>query len=71
MTIVHSILLLCIIGVIAGFALYFVAKKFKTDENPLYGEVESMCLEQTAVVVDSLAARNLHKCLSIPHRSKV
>ena len=42
MTIVHSILLLCIIGIIAGLALYFVAKKFKTDENPLYGEVESM-----------------------------
>lgn len=42
MTILNTILLLCIIGVVAGFALYFVAKKFKVDENPLYGEVEAM-----------------------------
>ena len=42
MTILNTILLLCIIGVVAGFALYFVAKKFKVDENPLYVEVEAM-----------------------------
>lgn len=42
MTIVNTILLLCIIGVIAGFALFFVAKKFYVDENPLYAEVEKM-----------------------------
>lgn len=42
MTIINTILLLCLIGIIAGFALYFVAKKFKVEENPLYDEVESM-----------------------------
>lgn len=42
MTIVNTILLLCVIGIIAAVALYFVAKKFQVDENPLYGEVEAM-----------------------------
>ncbi|MCQ2606474.1 MAG: RnfABCDGE type electron transport complex subunit B [Bacteroidales bacterium] len=41
-TIINTILLLCAIGILAGLALYFVAKKFKTEENPLYDEVESM-----------------------------
>ncbi|MCQ2607292.1 MAG: RnfABCDGE type electron transport complex subunit B [Bacteroidales bacterium] len=41
-TIINTILLLCAIGLLASIALYFVAKKFKTDENPLYGEVESL-----------------------------
>lgn len=42
MTIINTILLLCVIGIVAAVALYFVAKKFQVDENPLYGEVEAM-----------------------------
>jgi len=42
MTIVNTIILLCAIGVLAALALYFVAKKFKVEENPLYDEVEAM-----------------------------
>ncbi len=42
MTILNTILLLCAIGIFVGFALYYVAKKFYIEENPLYDEVESM-----------------------------
>lgn len=40
--IINTIVLLCTIGLLASIALFFVAKKFKTDENPLYDEVESL-----------------------------
>lgn len=42
MTILNTILLLCAIGIFVGITLYYVAKKFYVEENPLYDEVEAM-----------------------------
>ena len=42
MTILSAVLLLALIGVLSGFSLYFVAKKFNVIENPLIDEVEAM-----------------------------
>lgn len=42
MTILNTVLLLCAIGIFVGITLYYVAKKFYIEENPLYDEVEAM-----------------------------
>ncbi|HON53199.1 MAG TPA: RnfABCDGE type electron transport complex subunit B [Bacteroidales bacterium] len=42
MTILYSILVLSLLGIIAGVSLFFVAKKFNVIENPLIDEVEAM-----------------------------
>ena len=39
---IWSLVILGIIGVVAATILFFVAKRFKVEENPLIDEVESL-----------------------------
>ena len=41
-TLIYTILTLCIIGVVAAVVLYFVAQKFKVEEDPRIDDVEKM-----------------------------
>ena len=41
-TLIYTILTLCIIGVVAAVVLYFVAQKFKVEEDPRIDETEKM-----------------------------
>jgi RnfABCDGE-type electron transport complex B subunit len=42
MTILYSVLLLTLIGVVVGVSLYYIAQRFKVIENPKIDEVEAM-----------------------------
>ena len=41
-TLIYTILTLCIIGIVAAVVLYFVAQKFKVEEDPRIDETEKM-----------------------------
>ena len=41
-TLIYTILTLCIIGVVAAVVLYFVAQKFKVEEDPRIDQTEKM-----------------------------
>ena len=41
-TLIFTILTLCAIGVVAALILYFVAQKFKVEEDPRIDDVEKM-----------------------------
>lgn len=41
-TLIFTILTLCILGIVAAVVLYFVAQKFKVDEDPRIDDVEKM-----------------------------
>ena len=41
-TLIFTILTLCVVGVVAALILYFVAQKFKVEEDPRIDDVEKM-----------------------------
>ena len=38
----YTVLTLCVLGILAALILYFVAQKFKVEEDPRIDEVEKM-----------------------------
>ena len=42
LTLLFTILTLCVLGVVAAVVLYFVAQKFKVFEDPRIGQVEKL-----------------------------
>ena len=42
MILVYTVLTLCIVGIVAALLLWFVAKKFKVEEDPRIDDVEKM-----------------------------
>ena len=46
-------LTLCVLGILAALILYFVAQKFKVEEDPRIDEVEKMLPVRTAAAADS------------------
>ena len=49
-----TIATLSLLGILSAVILYFVAQKFKVEEDPRIDEVEKMLPGATAVVADSL-----------------
>ena len=53
----YTILTLCALGVLSAVILYFVAQKFRVEEDPRIDEVEKMLPgARTAAAADSQAA---------------
>ena len=40
----YTVLTLCVLGILAALILYFVAQKFKVEEDPRIDEVEKLSL---------------------------
>ena len=51
-----TVLTLCALGILSAVVLYFVARKFKVDEDPRIDEVEKMLPGATAAAAVSPAA---------------
>lgn len=49
----YTVLTLCVLGILAALILYFVAQKFKVEEDPRIDEVEKMLPGATAAAADS------------------
>lgn len=49
----YTILTLCALGVFSAVILYFVARKFRVEEDPRIDEVEKMLPGPTAAAADS------------------
>ena len=47
-TIIYTIISLCAIGIASAVILYFVAQKFKVEEDPRIDTVESIIAEDVA-----------------------
>ena len=60
-TIIYTIISLCAIGIASAVILYFVAQKFKVEEDPRIDTVESILPEQIAEDVANPGVGDLRK----------
>lgn len=49
----YTVLTLCVLGILAALILYFVAQKFKVEEDPRIDESKRCCPVRTAAAADS------------------